>query len=579
MRELLRLTKYFKKYRSRIIIGIFALMVIDFLQLIVPRVLKAAIDALSLGRATLGNLGVYFTYIMMIAMGIAIGRFMWRYLLIGASRRIERELRTDFYNHVTTLDLCTFDIMKTGDLMAHATNDINAVRQAIGFGLVILTDICILGVASLIMMLLISPRLTLMALIPFPVIAFFSTKFGSLIHRLFEKVQEQFSVLTERVRENLSGIRVVKIFVQEEPELKRFDKLSREYVTKNLSLVRVWGIFFPVIFSLASIGEMIVLGFGGRSVILGQITIGSFVAFVAYLQTLVWPMIAIGQAINTFQRGAASQGRINRIMDMKPSIHSGPRKIGPFKGGIAFQSVSFHYPGKPEPALRDINLTIKPREFIGVTGPIGSGKTTMAGLLLRLYDFQSGKILLDGVDIREMDISEIRNNIAYVPQDTFLFSDTIRENIIFGKRSALTEDVERVARVSQIYDEIKQFPAGFDTVIGERGVTLSGGQKQRIALARALLLDRPILILDDAISAVDAETEKKILAALRDEITRRTSIVISHRLFAIQDAAKIIVIDQGRIVESGRHSELIEARGLYFDIFTRQQISMKLEEL
>ena len=579
MRELLRLTKYFKKYRFRIIIGIFFLMIIDLLQLAVPRVLKAAIDALSLGRATFHILGVYFLYIMMIAFGIAVGRFVWRYLLIGSSRRIERELRTDLYNHITTLDLSTFDIMKTGDLMAHATNDVNAVRQAIGFGLVILTDIIILGVASLVMMLLISPRLTLLALIPFPIIAFFSTKFGSLIHRLFEKVQEQFSALTERVRENLSGIRVVKIFVQEEPEIKRFDKMSTEYVGKNLSLVRVWGLFFPVIFSLAATGEMIVLGFGGHAVILGQITIGSFVAFVAYLQTLVWPMIAIGQAINMFQRGAASQGRINRILDIKPAILSGKREIGPLKGAIVFRGVNFNYPGKKGPALRDINLTVQPREFIGVTGPIGSGKTSMVSLLLRLYEFQEGNIRLDGIDIREMDLADLRHNIAYVPQDTFLFSDTIRENITFGNRSARTEDIERVARTSQIYDEIVQFPAGFDTVIGERGVTLSGGQKQRIALARALLLDRPILILDDAISAVDAETEKKILADLQDEITRHTSIVISHRLFAIQDAAKIIVIDQGRIVETGRHADLIKARGLYFEIYTQQQIAMQLETL
>jgi ATP-binding cassette subfamily B protein len=554
-------------------------MVIDLLQLIIPRVLKAAIDALSFGRATFGILGVYFIYIMMIAFGIAIGRFIWRYFLIGASRRIERELRTDLYNHITTLDLSTFDVMKTGDLMAHATNDINAVRQAIGFGMVILTDILILGVASLVMMLLISPRLTLLALIPFPVIAFFSTKFGSLIHHLFEKVQEQFSALTERVRENLSGIRVVKIFVQEEPEIKRFENLSTEYVGKNLSLVRVWGLFFPVIFSLAAIGEMIVLGFGGRSVIMGQITIGSFVAFVAYLQTLVWPMIAIGQAINMFQRGAASQGRINRILDMRSHILPGRLKIGTLKGAIEFRDVGFRYPGKTEPALKNINLAVEPREFIGVTGPIGSGKTSLVSLLLRLYDFQEGEIRLDGINIRNLDLADLRNNIAYVPQDTFLFSDTIRENIIFGNRSARAEDIERVARTSQIYDEIAQFPAGFDTTIGERGVTLSGGQKQRIALARALLLDRPILILDDAISAVDAETEKKILAALQDEITRRTSIVISHRIFAIQDAAKIIVVDRGRIAETGRHSDLIKARGLYCEIYTQQQITMKLETL
>lgn len=579
MRELLRLTKYFNKYRYRIIIGIFALIVIDLLQLLVPRILKWAIDALSLGQATMNQLGFYFLLIMLIALGIAVGRFFWRYLLIGSSRRIERELRTDLYNHITTLDLATFDVMKTGDLMAHATNDINAVRQAIGFGLVILTDIFILGIASLAMMISISPRLTLFALIPFPIITFFSTKFGSIIHRLFEKVQELFSVLTERVRENLSGIRVVKIFVQEEPEIARFEKLSRDYVGKNLQLVRVWGLFFPVIFTLAASGEIIVLAYGGRSVMLGQITIGSFVAFVAYLQTLVWPMIAIGQAINTFQRGAASQGRINRIFDLHPAIADGPRRLERVKGEIEFRDVVFRYPGKEEPALRDINLTINPREFIGVTGPIGSGKTTLVSLILRLYDFQEGEIRIDGVDIRQVSLADLRNNIAYVPQDTFLFSDTIKENILFGNRAARFEDVERVARASQIYDEIIKFPQGFDTLIGERGVTLSGGQKQRIALARALLLDRPILILDDVLSAVDAETEKQILSSLRNELTRRTSIVISHRIFAIRDATKIIVIDRGRIKESGRHAELIRARGLYYEIYQQQQIAMKLENL
>ncbi len=579
MHELFRLKPYFNKYRNRVFAGVAALIVVDVLQLLIPRVLKRAIDGLALGQATLSTLIMCGGLIMAIALGVAFFRFFWRFFIIGSSRRIERELRTDLYNHITTLDLSSFDVIKTGDLMAHATNDINAVRMSIGFGLVVLTDIVILGCTALVMMLSINPALTLLALIPFPFITFISTRFGRMIHRRFEKVQELFSVIMERVRENLSGIRVVKIFAQEETEISRFYDLSNKYIRKNMELVRVFGLFFPAIFSLASIGEMIVLGAGGRYVILGRMSIGSFVAFIAYLQAMIWPMIAIGQAINMFQRGAASQGRINRIMDMRPTIQSGTTKLERVEGGIIYKGVTSRYSGKEEPALEDINFTIQPRDFVGITGPIGSGKSSLVNLLLRLYDFQEGVICIDGHDIRDVDRKQLLSNIAYVPQDTFLFSDTIKENIMFGRPEATVEEIEQSARISQIYDEIIKFPAGFETIVGERGVTLSGGQKQRIALARALLLDRPILILDDAISAVDAETERLILNGLRREIAHRTSIVISHRIFAIQDARLILVMDGGRIVESGRHADLIKNRGLYYDIYRTQQIAMRLETL
>jgi len=559
--------------------GTFALIIIDLLQLIIPRVLKRAIDDLTAGIAGLSGLAFYFLIIVLIALGIAIGRFFWRYLIIGSSRKIERELRTDFYAHLTTLDFSYFDVHKTGDMMAHAVNDINAVRMALAFGFIILIDIIILGTASLVMMIYISPRLTLYALAPFPVIALVSTRFAHLIHRLFEKVQESFAVLTERVRESLSGIRVIRVFVQENGEISKFDKLSTDYIEKNVSLIKIWGMFFPLIIFLGAIGQVIVLWLGGRYVIIGDISIGSFVAFVAYLQILVWPMIAIGWAINIFQRGAASQGRLNKIFDEKSDIVDGVRQIDRVEGEIEFKDVTFTYKGKNEPVLHKIDLTIAPKEFIGITGPIASGKTCLINLLLRLYEPQQGSILIDGCDIKEFTIASLRNNIAYVPQDTFLFSDTVKENIIFGNRDATQSDIERVSRVAQIFDEITELPKGFETRIGERGVTLSGGQKQRIALARALLLNRPILILDDAVSSVDAETELKILKAIRNELRNRTSIIISHRVFVLRDATKIVVFDDGRIVEEGNHQKLLALPGLYSKIYRTQQIERKLEGL
>ncbi len=577
MRELLKLKKYVIEYKFHFLFGVLALIIIDLLQLIIPRILKWAVDGLATGIADLSDLVFYFLSIVLIAIGIAIGRFFWRYLIIGSSRRIERSLRTDFYEHLLTLDFAYYDQQKTGDLMAHAVNDINAVRMALGFGFIILVDVFILGIAALCMMLSISPRLTLYALIPFPVIAIVSTRFGRVIHHLFEKVQEAFAVLTERVRENLSGMKVIKVFVQEEGEIHKFERLSRGYIKKNLILVRAWGMFFPIIISLASLGQVIVLWLGGKYVILGQISIGSFVAFIAYLQILVWPMIAIGWAINLFQRGAASQGRLNRIFEKRSSIVSGKRVVERLKGAIEFKNVTFTYYGKNMSALENINLSIAPKEFIGVTGPIASGKTCFVNLVLRLYEPQKGKILVDGQDIKDLTIESLRKNIAYVPQDTFLFSETIKDNIIFGMRDVNQEEIEHIAHVAQIYDEIMQLPNKFDTRIGERGVTLSGGQKQRIALARALLLKRPILILDDAVSSVDAETELRILESIRHELKNRTSIVISHRAFVLKDATRIIVFDNGKIVQQGTHNELLRKTGIYRDIFRIQQIEMKLE--
>lgn len=578
MRSLFKLKKYLVFYKWHILFGIVALIAIDFLQLVIPQVLRWAIDALAVGQATLSLLVMYFLIIILLALGIAVGRFFWRYLIIGSSRRIERALRTDFYAHLLTLDFAYFDSNKTGDLMAHAVNDINAVRMALGFGMIILVDIVIMGVASFGIMLSLSVKLTLFVLIPLPVIAIVSTLFGRLIHRRFEKVQESFATLTERVRESLSGIKVIKVFVQEQGEIQKFDALSREYIDKNIRLIRVWGLFWPLIMFLAALGEVIVLWRGGMAVIFGEISVGSFVAFIAYLHMLVWPMIAIGWAINLFQRGAASQARLNKIFMQRSRIAGGKTTLEHIKGAIRFSDVTFTFQDKELPALKNISFTIQPREFIGITGPIGSGKTSIVNLIMRLYEQQTGDIYIDGKNIKDLSTDSLRRAIAYVPQDTFLFSDTIRENILFGNGHDKEADVLRVAKTAGIYDEIMAFPHGFDTRIGERGVMLSGGQKQRIALARALLLQRPILILDDAVSSVDAETERDILRAIAQDIESRTSIVISHRVFVLRDATSIIVLDKGEIIETGTHDELLKNKGTYRNMYDIQQIEMKLKE-
>ena len=576
MHVLWRLKNYLLAHRYQYLIGIICLAAIDLFQLFVPRILRQAIDSLTFGTAGPLRLGHYFMLIMLIAFGVAIGRFFWRYFIIGSSIRIERALRTNFYDHLLTLDLEYYDQHKTGDLMAHSVNDINAVRMAIGFGFIILIDITVLGIAGLIMMFSISPRLTFYALIPLPILAFISTRFGRMIHRYFEKVQEAFALLTERVRENLSGIRIVKIFVQEEMEKDKFQHLSQEYVDRNKKLIRIWGLFFPLVMFFAALAEVVVLWLGGRLVISGEISVGSFVAFVAYLQILIWPMMAIGWAINLFQRGGASQKRLQRIFDTKFSIKDGGQAIGKVEGNIEFDKVCFNYALKDMNAVDNISIRIKARETIGITGPIGCGKTTLMNLLLRLYEPQKGIITIDNTDIKQLKFENLRSNIAFVPQDTFLFSDTLEANIGFGRDDYEYSDLERVTKIAHIHDEIMALPDGFSTRIGERGITLSGGQKQRIALARALLLDRPILILDDAFSSVDAETERKILASINAELKKRTSIIISHRVFVLQDADRIFVLDNGRIAEQGTHQQLLKLDGLYREIYEIQQIEKKL---
>jgi ATP-binding cassette subfamily B protein len=562
---------YLWRYRFKVFLGLLSLGVVDTGSLIIPLIIRQAIDELALGFHLR-----YAFYIVGIALVIMVFRFFWRYFLMGSAIRVEQNLRDRLYAHLLRLSSSFYNETKTGDLMAHATNDVEAVRRACGFGILALADAFIIVPFTIAIMLWINPILTMYALIPLPLITLLMLGFGRVIHRRFEAVQEVFSKVMEKVRESLAGIRVVKSFVQEEGMNRDFDEVNRLFVNKNMRLVRIWGFFNPLISLLSGLSIGIVLWMGGRGVISQTISIGDFVAFSQYLMMLTWPMMALGWAVNLIQRGAASMNRINKILETEPQIKETKTNLKtPKSGRIEFKNLSFSYNGQP--VLKDINLVIEEGATLGIVGMVGSGKSTLTYLIPRIFDPPPRTVFIDGVDIRDMKLKDLRSKIGMVPQDPFLFSTTIAENIRFGRPSATDAQVEKAAKLAGIYDEIMEFPGGFDTLVGERGVSLSGGQKQRIAIARAILLNPMILILDDALSSVDAEREEMILRNLRDFLTGRTSIVISHRISAVKDSTEIIVLDRGRIAETGSHEELIENGGIYARIWQFQQVEMKLK--
>ncbi|MFQ5795786.1 MAG: ABC transporter ATP-binding protein [Candidatus Bipolaricaulia bacterium] len=571
MKEIL---KYLWRYRWRMILGVGALLALDAGQLVIPLIIRRVVDQLSLGISA--HLLRYAAYIVGIALGVTLLRFLWRLLIIGASRRIERDLRDRLYGHLLTLSTDFFHRTKTGDLMAHATNDIDAVRMACGFGVLALADALIMVSFSLAAMTYINPTLTGYAFIPLPFITLVVSGFGRVIHRRFEAIQETFARLTEQVRENLAGIRIIKTFVQERGAEQEFGQVNEAFVRKNMSLVRVWGAFDPLIALLAGSSTVIILWLGGRAVITGGISLGDFVAFITYLGLLAWPMMALGWVVNLVQRGTASMNRITRILEVVPTVREveRPRRF-PEQYGIEFTRLSFTYPDRT-PALQEIDLEVGAGTVLGVVGLTGSGKSTIAHLILRVFDPPEGSVWIGGVDVTVLRLDELRRRVGIVPQDPFLFSTTIRENIAFGQPQASEAEIITAAKLAGIYDEIMAFPDGFDTQVGERGVTLSGGQKQRVAIARALLRDPEILILDDPLSAVDAEKERLILENLRAVLRARTSIVIAHRVSAVQNADQIVVLDQGRIIERGTHRELIAYGGLYNRFYQLQKAEEEL---
>ncbi len=579
LRNLKTLIGHFTQYRAAVALGLVCLLSVDGMQLFIPRIIKRAVDDLTAGGIGRETLGEYALMICGLALAISVLRFLWRFLIIGTSRHIEEDLRNRLFRHLQKLSAGYYAVTKTGDLMAHATNDLNAVRMASGIGIVAATDAVILGLATIGFMLVLNVRLTLLALVPMPVIALFTLRAGRLLHQRFERVQETFSDLTERVRESIAGIRVVKAYAQEEHELRRLADVGQKYVRKNVHLVRIWGAFFPFIMLLSSMSVVIVIFFGGRQVMVGSITTGDLVAFMSYLGILTWPMIAMGWVVNVMQRGAASMGHINKILETDPEIadREGAWDLVDVRGEVEFRDVTFSYEGGIEPALQDVNVVVPAGATLGVLGRTGSGKSTLINLLLRIHEPTEGAVLLDGHDVCGLTLSSLRGGIGYVPQDTFLFSDTIRENIRFGAPDASGDRIRAAAHVAGMLEEIESFPEGMDTLVGERGVTLSGGQKQRIAIARALLVDPAVVVLDDALSSVDTATEERIQNELKGALKGRTSIIVSHRISSIRHADEIIVFDEGRVTERGTHDELVALGGLYQTIYERQLLEAAMD--
>ncbi len=574
LKEFKTLGEDFRRYKNSIILGLLALVIVDLLQLFIPRIIKYGIDSIMQGMKL--YLLKYALYILIISIFIAVFRFGWRYFIGGTSRKIERRLRNRLISHLQTLSMNFFKNMKTGDIMAHCTNDIDAVSRAIRMGTILIIDIIVLGTLSIVFMVFISPRLTVYALIPLIPLSFITLRFSKMIHKRFEVVQAAFSGLSIYSQENISGIKVIRSLGQEQGTIQRFGVLCDGYVDKNMKLIKIWGLFFPLIFLFANCSICLILFFGGKEVIFSAITMGDFVAFQTYLGILTWPMIAIGWVFNLISRGSASMGRINRILETKPEIKSViGHRLSVIGGKIEFRNVSFSYNGKP--VLKSINLCTEPGKKMGITGRIGSGKSTLVSLIPRLFDPQEGEILLDNKRIKDTDLKQLRASIGFVPQESFLFSTTIKDNILFGKPGASGEEVEFAAKIAGIYHEIMEFPSGFDTVVGERGVTLSGGQRQRIAIARAILKDPQIFIFDDSFSSVDSEKEVFILNQLKEALKEKSIIMISHRIGALKNSDEIIVLDNGEIVERGTHSQLISIQGIYANLWHKQQIEEKLQ--
>ncbi len=579
MKSLYLIKPYLKERRIFIAIGLVCLITVDFLQLFIPRVIKWAIDDLTDFRIDIPSLLKYALYIVGIAVLIGIFRYIWRRCLLGTSRRVEEGLRNKLFAHIQTLSASYFVKTKTGDLMAHATNDIQHVRMATGMGMVALTDAVVLGTAAIGFMAYINVKLTLFVLIPMPMIVFGARFFSKKMHRYYGEVQGAFSDLTEIARERFAGIRIIKAYNRQQEATSRLESVSKDYIEKNLALVRITGSFFPMMVFFSNISLAIVLYLGGRQTITLTITPGDFVAFISYLGLLTWPMMATGWVTNLIQRGKASLDRIDKIIQTQPEIDDMPEAacLKHVKGSIAFESVSFSYmphihDAGTIPVLDRIDLNLKPGDILGIVGPPGSGKSTLLNLIPRIFEVVSGRITIDGIDIHKIQIRNLRSMISYMPQEPFLFAGTIRENILFDTTNTREPELIQAVQGACFFEAVNAFPEGFETVAGEKGVILSGGQKQRVALARTLLKDSSIMILDDPISQVDIKTGETIINTIRSMAGKKTIIIVSHRLSAVRFADQIITLDRGCIIESGTHSELMANDRYYARTYRLQEI-------
>ena len=578
MKNLRIAAPYYKPYWIPFTAGLLIVLASSAITSIIPWVLRRAIDAIGAG-APMSTIWKLSGIIVLAAIVGGAFRYGMRELMNGVSRWMEYDLRNDLFKHLETLDAAYFAQTRTGDIMARLTNDLSAVRMAVGPAVMYLANTITGGLFALYFMLRIDVKLTLLALLPTLFLPVLTIKMGKAIHDRFEAVQEHFSTLTTRAQENLSGARIVRAYRQEAAEIARFGAINDQYLALNMSLVRLWGTLNPLFAFFGGLGAVIVLGVGGALTIKGAISVGSFVAFGMYLTMLTWPMIALGWVVNLFQRGDASMGRLAEILVVRPTINGDePRQhLPPTKTGrtIEFRNVGFHYPsttpGEPRWVLRNVSFTVPAGATFGVVGATGSGKSALIDLIPRMYDPQEGEILIDGVPTKNVVPAELRQDIGFVPQESLLFSDTIGSNLSYGT-SGITQTGEWAAGIAQLHQTIDQFPGGYETVLGERGINLSGGQKQRASLARALAKKPSIVLLDDALSAVDTHTEAEILRALREALAGRTALIASHRISAIRDASWIIVLEKGTVVEQGRHPELMALRGRYWSLLRRQQL-------
>lgn len=578
--------QYIKRHRLQYVLGIITLFIVDIANVFIPKMTGNITDGLKAGNIDWAGITHYLLILFLLGLTLAVGRFLWRYFLFGASRSIEKELRNDMFAHLETMDVEFYNQNKTGDLMTRFTSDLNSIRMAIGMAVICVFDAVVMSAMVIVQMMhYVDVRLTLMAVIPMLFILFGELYYGKVIMARFKARQEAVSDLTDFVQESFSGIRVIKAFVREKAQRYAFARENQKNLEKNLDIARMQSVVMPFLDVIIGLSSLITLLFGGYLAVNGQISLGRFVAFNQYINMLVWPMLACGEAVNMFSMGGASLKRVKAVFDAEPEVkdpqnggkeiraaEEAPSQEQEIAGHIRLEHLTFTHQDSNEPVLNDITLDVPAGTTLAIVSKTGGGKSTLVNLLLHLYNTKRGMIFIDNRDINDIPLKELRENIAYVPQDNFLFSDTLRSNISFGVEDEDMEEIVAATKAACIHDSIAEFPDGYETIVGERGVTLSGGQKQRSSIARALMKDAPILILDDALSAVDTDTEEQILENLKVNRRGKTTILIAHRVSTIQNADRIMVLEDGKAKEIGNHEELMRQDGIYHGMVEQQQL-------